>query len=180
MQEDKELSAIGKIIKEFETISEERRQAALKYVLERLSLSGSFNKSVNAEQTKSNGSFEDGNIESIKEFLDKKNPKNNYQALACLGYYLDKFDKKEEFGSKDLIEANARARRPGISNVARDLADATRKLKFFTKGTNERRKKMLTSHGEKVVEALPDQEAVKLVQSRARTPSKKKSNKNKK
>jgi hypothetical protein len=95
----------------------------------------------------------------IDAFITSKHPKNTYQRLACLAYYLEHHDQKTNISGKDLTKANSDARQLKISNMAVFLNDATNKYGFFApvgKG-----KKQLTSRGTVVVEALPDQAAVK-------------------
>lgn len=96
---------------------------------------------------------------SPEEFVSSKKPKNTYQRLACLAYFLEHREAKAALFAKDLEMANQAARQVKISNLKVFLDGATRAHGFFTpigKG-----KKQLTARGAAVVKALPDQEAVK-------------------
>jgi hypothetical protein len=95
----------------------------------------------------------------IDAFISERRPANTYQRLACLAYYLEHHDQKTDFTGKDLDKANSDARQPRISNMSMFLNDATNKYGFFTAVGGG--KKRLTSRGAAVVQALPDQAAVK-------------------
>jgi hypothetical protein len=97
----------------------------------------------------------------IDVFVSTKKPTTTYQRIACLAYYLEHHDQLIELTSKDLSKANAAARQPKISNVGVFLNDATAKYGFFAAVGGG--KKSLTQRGSAVVEALPDQAAVKQV-----------------
>jgi len=92
---------------------------------------------------------------SIKNFVVSKRPKNGYQRLACLAYYLEKYKACKDFNAKDLGQANSDAKQTKISNIPAYLRDATTKYGFFS--PTAKGKKSLTTCGEAVVEALPDQ-----------------------
>ena len=161
-ESDKELKAIGNIIKELEGISKERRETALKMVVDFLGIGISSVKPQDQKPPLTVGvSSQGAPMDSIKNFIDHKNPINNYQLIACLAYYLEKKQNIKAVGAKEIRDANAEARRPSISNIPRDLTDATRKFGYLTKASTDKRKKMLTSQGEKVVDLLPNQEDVK-------------------
>ncbi len=92
---------------------------------------------------------------NIKDFVVSKKPKNGYQRLACLAYYLEKYKACKDFNAKDLEQANSDAKQTEISNIPAYLRDATTKYGFFSPTTKG--KKSLTTCGEAVVKALPDQ-----------------------
>lgn len=98
---------------------------------------------------------------SFKDFMSQKKPKDGYQKLACLAYYLEKFKEVKEYSVKELRSANADAKQITISNISAYLKDATSKYGFFA--SSGKGKKFLTTRGEAVVVALPDQEKVKEV-----------------
>lgn len=96
---------------------------------------------------------------SIEDFVSSKKPKDTYQRLACLAYFLEHHEGKKDFFAADLTKANQDARQVKISNIKVFLDNATRTHGFFApvgKG-----KKQLTARGAAAVKALPDQEAVK-------------------
>jgi len=166
-KEDVELNAMGVIIKELESVPKERQSAVLRYVSERMGVKfetpGNTGTAPPFEETSGGG-------ESIKLFVDKKKPKNNYQAIACLAYYLEKWKGVEEWSNKDIEDANKAARRTAIANIPRDIVDTKNKYGFIRDGSDHT-KKILTTLGEKVVEALPDQGAVKgIIKSHRKHP----------
>src|SRR3989338_1877518 len=91
----------------------------------------------------------------IKDFVVSKKPKNGYQRLACLAFYLEKYKQYKDFNAKDLGQANTDAKQTKISNIPAYLRDATTKYGFFS--PTAKGKKALTTCGEAVVKALPDQ-----------------------
>lgn len=91
----------------------------------------------------------------IKDFVVSKKPKNGYQRLACLAFYLEKYKQCKDFNAKDLGQANTDAKQTEISNIPAYLRDATTKYGFFS--PTAKGKKALTTCGEAVVKALPDQ-----------------------
>ncbi len=96
---------------------------------------------------------------TIEAFVTTKKPKDTYQRLACLGYYLEFKEKKVDLSGKDLTKANTDARQAKIGNMADFLIKAEKRHGFFTEAGYG--KKRLSARGKAVVEALPSQEAVK-------------------
>lgn len=177
--EDMELKAISIMLKELEQLPEERKLPALKYVIERLKLPGSSvisekkKDSPENEQTmQTNQNFDNM---SIQEFIDAKRPKNNYQLIACLTYYLEKKEQITEVGTLEIREANSRARLPAIANLARDIQNTQYQYQFIMQASEG--KKKLTTHGEKIVEVLPDQEKVMSIIKEVRTKIRRKQTK---
>lgn len=119
--------------------------------------------------------------ENITNFMISKKPKDNYQRLACLAYYIDRFQGKIDISVKELKRTNTDARGPNISNISAFLADSTRKYGYFT--VSDKGKKRLSARGAVVVDALPDQNAVKVAHQNNPLPKKtgrKRKKKNKK
>ena len=100
-----------------------------------------------------------GTAKNIQAFCKAKKPTDTYQRLACLAYYLERVENKIDISVKELIKANVDARQADISNASAFLAKATDRHGYFTKAPHG--KKRLSSRGEAIVEALPNQEAVK-------------------
>lgn len=164
---DKELSAITKILEAFGDVGVERRQYVLEYVRERLKLPQS------TASTKLNPQpVGQSNPTSVAAFVREKKPTNNYQKIAVLAYYMQKYENKDEFLLSDLVAANTKAKQTKIGNAARDLRDAKGKYGYITQGASPK-SSQITTFGEDVVEALPDQDAVRALKK----PIKKKSGK---
>src|SRR5262249_32170920 len=108
--------------------------------------------------------------QSAKEFLRAKSPRNDTQRVACLAYYLTQQKNTAQFKAPDIKAMNHDARGADFANLSSTLANATVQNRFFAPvGGGKRR---LTNLGELVVEALPDQEAVKQIISGQRKPRK--------
>ena len=168
-RQDLELQAIGTILEVLENVPEDRRKAVLDYVSGKLSISSIEGESIGKNK---------GKGESIKEFLEKKSPKGNYQKFAVLAYYLCRYKKVEEVNSKILVDANKDAKGIRVDKPKQVLSDAKRKYAFFTDGGGG--KQILSSVGEKLVMALPDQEKVAEIVKTARKQLKRKKKKKKK
>ena len=96
---------------------------------------------------------------TIDKFVAGKQPVDTYQRLACLAYFLEHKENKIDLSVKELKKANTDARQSNISNISQFLDLATRRHGFFTPAGHG--KKRLSIRGSTVVEALPDQAAVK-------------------
>ena len=89
--------------------------------------------------------------------MRSKEPKSDVQRVACLAYYLTSARSTPQFRIGDLEKLNTEAAGPNM-NMTRASDNATRKNKYLTAG--EGRMKQITTHGEDIVDALPDQDAV--------------------
>lgn len=97
-----------------------------------------------------------------KTFLRTKNPQSDLQRIACLGYYLTYRRDTPAFKAGNLTKMNTEAR--GLSfNIHRAVDNASRPQAGYLSAVGKG-KKQLTGFGEEVVEALPDQAAVKFVE----------------
>lgn len=115
---------------------------------------------------------------SIKQFIAQKRPDNVYQRVACLAYYLTYYGNTPHFKTKDISQANTDAAASKLSNAAAFVRDATSKYGYLSaagKGA-----KQISVFGEDVVQALPDQEKVKQLQTENKTRSRKKTSRKKK
>lgn len=103
----------------------------------------------------------------VKTFVKDKDPNSETQRVACLAYYLANFRDTHAFKTLDISKLNTEAKGPTF-NVARAVNNAANaKHKYFSpvgKG-----QKQITSHGDEIVEALPDLEKVKEVEARKST-----------
>lgn len=112
----------------------------------------------------------------IRAFIRAKKPVTDVQRVACLGAYLAQTTGHHGFTSKDIASAHTSSGGSKI-NLPRALDNATRQSKYIS--TLSGREKQLTTLGEDVVTALPDQAAVKAVEeaSKGRRGKKSKSTK---
>jgi hypothetical protein len=97
--------------------------------------------------------------QTIEAFVTQKQPKDTYQRLACLAYYLEFKEKKVDLSGKDLTKANTDARQAKIANIADFFIKAEKRHGYFTEVAHG--KKRVSARGKAVVEALPSQEGVK-------------------
>jgi hypothetical protein len=96
--------------------------------------------------------------QDIKSFISQKRPLNNYERVACLAYYLERFKEMQDVGTKDIVEANMEARLPKMSNPTVFIKHATHTYGYLNSIGN--RKLALSSRGEALVEALPERAKV--------------------
>ena len=119
--------------------------------------------------------------QSVKDdptkFIRAKKPKNDRELVACLGYFLAKVRGTSTFGSKDLENLNDEADGNMIGEFPIALNNATGYNMYF-KAAGKGKKKM-SPHGNQVVEALPDQDAVKKIVNSFRKKSRKRGNQKK-
>lgn len=103
-----------------------------------------------------------------KSFMKAKNPQSETQRVACLAYFLTNSRSTPAFKTTDITALNTEARGPTF-NVARAVGNAANaKHKYLS--SIGKGQKQITSHGEEIVDALPDLEKVKEIE--ARKPSK--------
>jgi len=118
-----------------------------------------------------------GGSPSASEFYRSKRPKTDAQKIACLAYYLTHHKNTHEFKTADLQVTETESKAPKITNLPRAVDNASRSARVLTSTTAGL--KQITTHGEDVVNALPDQEAVKEV-LRAQKPTKRRKRKSNK
>lgn len=153
LNNDPEAVAIGAIMKALESLEKSRKSAVLNFVIQRM------DNVVDMTQHRIPSITTDVLNNDIKIFLKSKDPRNKYQQVAVLAYFLIK-KRGEEGINKDMIEiANKEALGRTIDDISSTLNDAKNKYGFFGAGSGG--KKILLAYGEDVVDALPDQEKVK-------------------
>lgn len=94
-----------------------------------------------------------------KEFLRAKAPQSDVQRIACLAYYLCHSRGQPHFKTVELTALNLEAAGAKMSNPSQAVGNATKQNSFLAPAGGG--KKQITSLGEEVVNALPDQEKVK-------------------
>jgi hypothetical protein len=103
--------------------------------------------------------------QDARAFIRIKRPTTDVQRVACLGYFLAGTTRNPGFSSKDVTKAHTDSGGSKI-NMTRALDNATRSAKYLSnRGPKE---KQLTTLGEDIVVALPDQQAVKEIESSAK------------
>ncbi len=123
---------------------------------------------------KNNSAVELSDDVSPKEFLRIKNPQSDVQKIACLAFYLTNHRGQPHFKTTDLTALNVEAAGTKISNPSQAVSNATKQNHYLTAAGGG--KKQITSIGEDVVQALPDQESARSIEknkSKKRRSSKK-------
>src|SRR5580704_13723329 len=100
------------------------------------------------------GNTGSGKNQTIKDFIILKKPLGFYERIACLAYYLEKFNDMDGFKTKDITKANNDAKQNKIPHSSLYVGDTTSKYGFLI--ASGQAKKSLSARGEEVVDALPD------------------------
>lgn len=112
----------------------------------------------------------DSNVKP-KDFMREKDPKNDVQRVACLAFYLTNVRDTAQFKARDLAALNTEAAGPKL-NMSRAVNNAQLQNAYLAVAGSGN--KQITSLGEDVVNALPDQEAVKAAEAKKRPRRRKK------
>lgn len=100
---------------------------------------------------------------SPKEFLRLKAPKSDVQRIACLAFYLNHYRGQQHFKTTELTVLNTEAAGTKMSNPSQAANNAAKQNHYLAPAGAG--KKQITSFGEEVVKALPNQEAVKAIKT---------------
>ncbi len=106
---------------------------------------------------------------SPKQFLMDKQPESDVERVVCLAYYLKHFRNLSDFNTLDISKLNTEAAFPKFSNPSVPVANAAH-LGYLVATSNGN--KQLGAFGDRLVQALPDREAVKTVRGGLRRRSK--------
>jgi hypothetical protein len=168
---DQELESLKTILHALEPLDETQRRFVLRTVAERAGISGVIpqNAPPNTAANPSHQAHQGGIIippvsldgMSAKDFLKAKRPATDVQRIACLAFYLTHVRKQPHFKTRDLTNLNIEGAGGKMSNAAFTTKNATNQNGFLAHAGKGR--KQITGLGEDVVNALPDQEAVKRV-----------------
>jgi hypothetical protein len=93
-----------------------------------------------------------------KQFIAQKRPSTDYQRIACLAFYLTHHRGTPEFKTRHITKLSTEAALK-LSNPSRDVQNSVSAYRFLVPAGGG--KKQITSLGEAIVEALPDQGEVK-------------------
>jgi hypothetical protein len=106
-----------------------------------------------------------------KAFLADKKPMGDLERLVCLAYYLTHARNTAQFKVKDITDLNDEALATPFSNASQTASNGVIQSRLLAPAGKG--KKRITVDGEKLVEALPDRDAVERVRAAARRPPKK-------
>jgi hypothetical protein len=162
-----------------ESLSAEERQRILDWVAMKykLSNSGASTLAPPPPQHTANGS-QGGNSNNVKvkDFIAAKKPDGYYERIACLAYYLEKYEDKDGLKTADIAQANTDAKQSKLPNSTLYVNNATKMYGFLI--SIGKGKKALSARGEAVVNALPDR--AKVQTALTEHPLKRKNSKKKK
>jgi hypothetical protein len=170
-----EVKALGIVLNAVEGLTEEQRQFVLKTALERFNVSVAVQpvpKTSPASVKADGSSTVEGSDTTPKHFMATKRPTNDVQRIACLAFYLTHHRDQPHFKTVDLTTLNVESASPKMGNPAQAVANATKVSGYLAAAGGG--KKQLTTLGEQIVAALPDQEVVRqVIQDRPVTRSQK-------
>lgn len=106
-----------------------------------------------------------GPVDDPKKFMAGKEPTTDVERLTCLAYFLTKVRKVQSFKTADLTALNTEAAGHRFSNAATTAKNAVNQNGYLAQAGGGSRQ--VTALGEKVVEAMPDRDAVKDVLAKA-------------
>jgi hypothetical protein len=163
-----ELKAMEAALKALEPLDSEQRIRAVTWLQQALGVNGVAPSAQVGSATPSaapappapNASQTAGPAETQltpKEFLALKNPQTDVERLTVLAYYLSKNRDMASFKTAELEDLNKEAAGRRFSNAPNTAKNAVKKNYLTAAGGRERQ---ITHLGEKVVEAMPDRDAV--------------------
>ncbi len=160
------LKAIEVIVRELQKVDNGDRSQVVLFALKHIGLTNITPPTTNPNSPQSGQNIGGGNSAvgldmSIDRFIRDKKPKDQYQRVAVIAYYLEHKENKKEFKNAEMATVNTKdARQSPIRNIADVITKAQNRHKFLTKGMGNATHQLSTL-GADVVEALPDQEKVK-------------------
>jgi hypothetical protein len=186
---DQELKALKTILHALEPLDETQRRFVLKTVADRMGISDALPATTESNQQRqvgspsasvgaagaAGGSRSSLDRQTAKQFLKAKLPKTDVLKIACLAYYLTHAKSQPRFKTNDITKLNIEAGGMPLSNPSMAVSNATKQNKFL--GAVGHGSKQITALGEDVVDALPNEEAVKTALANQRKPRKKRAKK---
>jgi hypothetical protein len=169
-----DIEALGKVLTALSSLDPTAQQWVLSTAAGRLSVPGitslpttTAHSSKQTITTPQGGELKDT---AVKEFIRQKSPKSDVDRVACLAFYLTYARETIAFSSKDLTLLNTEAAGPKI-NMSRAVDNATKQSGYLASASKG--KKQITTYGEDVVNALPNYEEVRAIQSPSKQRRKK-------
>lgn len=182
-----ELSALAVVLGALEPLDEEKREFVLRTAMDRLQINTTVgathgngfgqSRTPGGDGGSHNGPTPELARMNPKEFMRRKQPATDVQRIACLAYYLTHARNTAQFKTADLTKLNTEAAGGKFSNAAVAVRNATGLSGFLAPGGGGR--KQIAALGEDIVNALPDQEQVRVLiagakkRRRGRKPKKK-------
>jgi hypothetical protein len=158
----KEVEALGQVLAALQALDEGQREWVISSAMTNLGLAAHPAKAAGAA-TQHKASAEkpvySAQPGTPKDFLREKNPQTDVQRIACLAYFLTHQRGQPHFKTKDLTLLNTEAAATKLSNPSFAVNNAAKQSHFLAPAGNGN--KQITAFGEDVVNALPDQDAVR-------------------
>jgi hypothetical protein len=175
-----ELAALGTVLKVLGPLEEDKQQFVLRTAMDRLGIAATASGartplgSPPLGDAGLNPQAGTGSLAGVtpKAFMSSKRPITDVQRMACLAYYLTRARETTQFKTNELTKLNTDAAGDRFSNPAVAVMNATSGSGFLAPAGGG--KKQITSLGEEVVDALPDQERVKAVIAEAKNSRRRK------
>jgi hypothetical protein len=117
-------------------------------------------KVVSSREIEGEPNFSNRSAPSPKDFLLQKEPKTEVERVTCLAYYLTYYRDTPHFKTIDISKLNTEAAQLKFSNAAYTVSNAVRAGLL---APAEKGNKQISAQGERLVDALPNREAVKAV-----------------
>lgn len=167
-----DVAALGIVVTALDSLDEQQRLWVLETAASRFSLKvGTAGSGTDAPAGGTGTAAAHGSKDtSPKSFMRTKNPNTDVQRITCLAFYLTRFRDTPHFKTGQLTQLNTDAARPKLANPTVAVGNATKAGYLTPAGKGN---KQLTTLGEDLAEALPDQEKVKLLVSQNRGRKKK-------
>lgn len=108
-----------------------------------------------------------------QDFFSEKQPKTNEEKMAVAARYRELYMEKDTHSGKEMREFFSAARENFVGNYGRDI-DHARKRGFFTKKGKQRDTAVLSTYGQKFVDALPNRDVASALPMPKKQPKKKK------
>lgn len=175
-----DIEALGKVLEALTKLEATAQQWVLSTAAGRLNVSAAALSATSAELGVVRGAavIPPGSVGGLtpKEFLKQKAPKHDVDRVACLAYYLTHGRQQAAYSSRELSAMNTESAGPKL-NMSRAADNAAKQSSYLTSAGKG--KKQITTHGEDVVNALPNYEAVKALSSTAKAKPRRKKAKRK-
>lgn len=99
---------------------------------------------------------------SVRDFFKEKQPLSAMETVVVFGFYLEHFEKKKEFGEKDISNAyfEARERKPKV--IGQSLRDAKNVRGYLVEGSKKGRFRLSNEGENLVIHDLPRKPKTKL------------------
>jgi hypothetical protein len=179
-----EIEALGEVLSALSNLDDDGRQFVMRAAADRLGLVSAGGTAtlqppprLSTAGVTAQASPHAGSTVDPKHFMDQKRPNTDVERVTCLAYYLNHHRGTPHFKTADISALNTEAAQPALSNTSFAVGNAEKAGYVATAG--RRGSKQITAYGEKVVNALPEPDAVKeVIAAEKRRHARRKANRN--